>query len=160
MLIPNNYFNSPKVTALYTGLLAMKFKSTTLASFHTYLENTNGCQLVKHKEGPYATTLRELCCNLSDILIVTIDSRSQRNSFLLLLLNSLAYIWGRVGALQFGMFSFSFNGHLRLGFTSWRGWWRSGWRSHFWWIHMNSICWRVIVTKGSSDWIQKLGEKK
>lgn len=52
MLIHSNYINSQKTTALYIELLAIKFKSIILASFQTYLENTNEFQLVKHKESP------------------------------------------------------------------------------------------------------------
>lgn len=140
----------------------MKFRSikkNPLASFENTYKIMN-FSWIRTNEVLYAIILRKLWYNLSNILIFTINCRSYRNSFLLFLLNGLGYIWGRVGALQFGVFPFSFNSHLRLGFMCWWGSWRSGWRSHFWWVHMNSVCWRVIVTKGSSDWIQKLREEK
>lgn len=50
--IHNNYLNSQKVTSLYIELLAMKFKSISLASFQTDLENINEFQLIDHKGRP------------------------------------------------------------------------------------------------------------
>lgn len=75
---------------------------------------------------------------------------------LLFLLNGLGYIWGGVGALQLGRFSIPLGRNLWLGFMSWRGGRRCWWRSHFRWIHMNSVGGRMIVTKSSSDRVKKL----
>lgn len=79
---------------------------------------------------------------------------------LLFLLNGLGDIWGGVGALQFRRFPIPLSRNLWLGFMSWRGGRRCRWRSHFRWIHMNSVGRRMIVTKSSSDGIKKLKRGK
>lgn len=97
---------------------------------------------------------------VANVLVLTVNKRSNGDFLLLFLLNGLSYVWRGVRAFQFGMLPIPLiDSSLRLWFISrWGRRW-SRWRGHFWWVHMNSIRRWVIVTKGPSHRIEKLHKK-